>query len=143
MSTLEQRVIVITEFLENRARLQRVTNFQEIQRVATEKLATTPLDMVFSPLSRDEVEEALTMIAKNSFEANQLILPALVVHFWDNKPVHQFATWASNAGLMLGFLGEDEQGAAREQINQIHPRELVKVFEHYAQMPEQISQTTG
>lgn len=133
MSSMEQKVEVIGEFLENRAQLQRVTGFQEIQRVAGEKLLEKGYRYSSNaPVSRSDVAEALSVIATTSYQQNQVILPALVAKFWDNSPTHEFAQWATNAGLMEGTLESCGTGEVRDKINELAPVERAKVFSHYA-----------
>lgn len=133
MSSMEHKVEVISEFLENRAQLQRVTGFQEIQRVAGEKLLEKGYRYSSNvSVRRKDVAQALAVIADQSYKNHQVILPALVVKFWTNEPTHEFAQWATNAGLMEGELESCGTGEVRDTINELAPVERAKVFSHYA-----------
>jgi hypothetical protein len=133
MSSIENKVEVITEFLENRAQLQRVTGFQEIGEVAGKKLLEKGYRNYSSePVSRSDVASALAVIADQSFKDNQVILPAVVTKFWTNEPTHEFAQWAGSAGLMEGELESCGEGPVRDTINELAPVERAKVFSHYA-----------
>jgi hypothetical protein len=132
-----QKVEVIGEFLQNRASLQRVTGFEEIQRVAGQKLLEKGYRYSSNvPVRRSDVAEALRIIADQSFKQDEILLPAIVVKFWTNEPTHEFATWASAAGLMEGELEECGTGEVRDKINELAPVERVKVFEAYTKAPE-------
>lgn len=135
MSSMEQKVEVITEFLQNRAQLQRVTGFEEIQRVAGKALLEKGYRYsTDAPVRRGDVAQALAIIADQSFKDAKILLPAIVLKFWSNEPTHEFATWATNAGLMTeGELEECGQGPARDKINELAPGERVKVFLAYTQ----------
>lgn len=140
MFTLGQKIEVIAEFLVNRAQLQRVTNFQEIGRVAGEKLLEKGYRNYSSePVSRSDVALALSVIAQNSHSENAILLPALVEKFWTAEPTHEFALWASNAGLMQGSLESCEDGPVRDQIKALQPQEKIRVFEFYATVPSDLS----
>jgi hypothetical protein len=133
MSTMDHKVEVITEFLQNRAQLQRVTGFQEIGEVAGKKLLEKGYrSQSSSPVKRGDIAEALAIIAQTSYQQNQVLLPALVTKFWTNEPTHEFALWASNAGLMEGTLESCGEGPVRDTINELAPVERAKVFSHYA-----------
>lgn len=135
MSSIEQKVEVITEFLQNRAQLQRVTGFEEIQRVAGQKLLEKGYRYsTNTPVRRGDVAQALTIIADQSYKDAEILLPAIVVKFWSNEPTHEFATWASNAGLMDGELEECGTGEVRDKINELAPGERLKVFLAYTQL---------
>lgn len=133
MSTMEQKVEVITDFLEKIAAQKRTTNFQDVQTVAGAALLVKGYRTnTATPVRREHVATALSQIAATSFKADQVLLPAVVTHYADEKPTHEFAQWANSAGLIDGELGDQEGGEIREAINQLHPAELAKVFALYA-----------
>jgi hypothetical protein len=112
MSTQENKVEVITEFLRNRASLGRVTTVQEIQRVAAEMLVAHGYRDDLYLVDRDVVNDVLNEIAKASFAEQGFILPAIVVHFADDEPPSRFIYQAVNAGLLTDEAVISEQAAA-------------------------------
>lgn len=140
MSTMEEKIEVITEFLENRAQRQLTTNFQDVQTVAGVLLFVKGYrHKSTTPVRREHVATALSQIAATSYQQNQILLPAVVTHYADANPTHEFAQWATTAGLMDGELGDQESGEVRETINAIHPAELAKVFAHYASVSGELT----
>lgn len=117
MSSMDQKVEVIGEFLQNRAQLQRVTGFEEIQRVAGQKLAEKGYRLSYSnvPVRRSDVAQALAIIADQSFKDAEILLPAIVVHFWDADPPHQFYEWATTLGLLSSEADLEERRAVYKQ----------------------------
>jgi hypothetical protein len=105
----DKRVKVITDFLVNRAKLGRVTTFKEVAYVVGKQLGRTP--------ERGKVAKALAQVAANSYESDQVILPALVVHFNDNRPGHRFVEWASAEDLDTS------------DPTTLHQEQLDKIFE--------------
>jgi hypothetical protein len=112
MSTQENKIEVVTEFLRNRASLGRVTTVQELQRVAAEMLVAHGYREDLYLVDRDVVNDVLNEIAKASFAEEGFILPAIVVHFADDNPPSRFIYQAVNAGLLSDEALIAEQAAA-------------------------------
>ena len=129
MSTHEQKLEVIAEFLCNRARLGRVTNVREIQMCAAEGLCAKGYRDDLYPVDRDKVHAVLDELAKLSFEAEGFILPVIVAHFWDNEPGGRFVRWAGEAGLIDLDAAEDPAATKTLYLDQ-----LAKVFVKYQEM---------
>lgn len=119
MSTFDQRVQVVRDFLIGRARLRRTTTFQEIGVATGEALAKYRTSGSTKPMSRQKVAAALSEVARTSLKENGFILPAIVVHWNDNRPGHRYAEWVSKAGL--SSYGEGN-----------HATQVKKVFAKYA-----------
>ena len=114
MSSIENKVEVIHEFLENRAQLQRVTGFQEIQRVAGEKLLEKGYRYPYAvPVRRADVATALDVIAtKATRTTGYSARPGGEV--LGQHADARIRAWATNAGLMEGTL--ESCGTVRSAI---------------------------
>lgn len=154
MSTIEQKIEVITEFLQRQARLGRLTNPLEVQLAAGLALAEKGYRASGScqPVSRDEVGLALAQIAKTSFAEDGIILPALVVHFEDKQPGHRFVAQAAEAGLVEvpvidpdganeQDLELDDNGVPRYEVTEealsVWSDQVLKVFAKYT--PQEVT----
>jgi hypothetical protein len=122
MSTQENKIEVVTEFLRNRASLGRVTTVQEIQRVAAEMLVAHGYRDDLYLVERDTVNDVLNEIAKTSFAEQGFILPAIVVHFADDEPPSRFIYQAVNAGLL------SDEALIAEQAAAVFAEQKAKVF---------------
>jgi hypothetical protein len=142
MSTLENKVEVIREWLVRQAAAHRLTNPVEVGLWAGLRLAEKGYRTGGSamPVGREAVFAALEQIARDDVAAHQPLLPALVVHFTDQLPGHRFAEWAIEAGLMEDpgdangeFL--DECGERRlpltDEIRDLHAAQVAQVFANY------------
>lgn len=107
----EENVEVITLFLRQRASLRRVTNHQEVQRVAGEQLHLNGRRGRPRMLEREEVIAAFDTIAGTE---EGLALTTLVVHFWDNDPPSRFPVRADALGHT--FDSPDDVGVYREEL---------------------------
>lgn len=107
--TDSKTVAVVTKFLVGRAKLGRVTTFKEVATVVGKQTGTTP--------DRRSVGKALAQVAQDSYESDGVILPALVVHWNDNRPGHRFAKWAQRAGLDTS------------DVTELHTEQLDTIFE--------------
>lgn len=150
MSTSENKVEVITEFLQRNARLGRLTNMVEVQLATGLELAVRGYRTNGSaqPVEREKVATALAEVARRSYEEEGLLLPALVVHFEDKAPGHRFVVWAAQAGLMElpdfdpdsgdneDELEMDDGGTPRWPVTDealaVHADQVAKVFAKYA-----------
>lgn len=103
----DKNVKVITDFLVNRAKLGRVTTFKEVAYVVAKQTGVTP--------DRGQVAKALGQVAEDSYASDGVILPALVVHWNDNRPGHRFSKWAMAAGLDVS----DPDTLHQEQLDTI------------------------
>ena len=123
MSTSEQKIEIVTEWLVRQATARRLTNAIEVAQYAGLILAEKGYrtDGSSEPLSRPEVFEALQVIAERSYQADGFLLPAVVVHFADRKPSRHFYEWATELGLDTGDTDTGE----------FHAEQLDKVFAHY------------
>lgn len=136
MSTFEQKIEVITEWLQRQAAQRRLTNIAEVQTYAGLRLAEKGYRQSGSitPVNRYTVFDALATIAAQSFAADQVLLPAIVVHFSDGLPGRRFFDWAEAAGLV------PEDGAGPE----LHAEAVAAVFAHYgAPVPADASSLTS
>lgn len=141
MSTPEQKVEVIREWLVRQAEQKRLTNIVEVQTWAGLRLAEQGYrpDGSSQPIERDDAWEALNQIAAQEAKKNQPLLPALVVHFADGKPGHRFVEWALAAGLIdLPQDAEqfvDEYGERRlpitDEVAALHASQVAAVFATY------------
>lgn len=98
----------VTDFLINRAALRRVTNMREV--------ATA------TGISREKLGRVLCQVAKNTWENDGVLLPAVIVHFNDNRPGHRFAEWAKAADLLKYGVTPDK----------VHATQLEAVFNKYS-----------
>jgi hypothetical protein len=105
-----EKVNKVTDFLINRAALRRVTNMREV--------ATA------TGIERHRLGKVLCQVAKNTWENDGVLLPAVIVHFNDNRPGHRFAEWAKAAGLI-----EYEYGVTPDKV---HSQQLEAVFNKYS-----------
>lgn len=128
MSTSEDKVTVVGEFLTNRAGLRRVTNYQEIGRVAGEQLYERGMRSISSPVRRDKIAAVLRAIDDTSFANNGYLLSALVTHFWDNNPGHRFYEGAVGRGMLPA-------DASADDLRDFHVAQLQTI---YADVPELI-----
>jgi hypothetical protein len=128
-STSEQKVEVVTEWLQRTARKQRMTNLREVQLAAGLALAEKGYRENGScrPITEDEVVAANAEIAKASFEQDGFLLPALQIHFGDKKPSSRFTYWAAQAGLLDQDVAEDP-----EVTEALHAEHVAKIHKHYA-----------
>jgi hypothetical protein len=72
----------------------------------------------------EKVNKVLCQVAKNTWENDGVLLPAVIVHFNDNRPGHRFAEWAKAAGLI-----EYEYGVTPDKV---HSQQLEAVFNKYS-----------
>lgn len=136
MSTSEQKIEVITEWLRRQAAQRRMTNIAEVQTYAGLRLAELGYRQSGSitPIDRYKAFEALAVIAAQSYAADQVLLPAIVVHFSDGLPGRRFYDWAEAAGLV------PDDGAGPE----LHAEAVAAVFARYGSpVPEDASSLTG
>jgi hypothetical protein len=134
MSNLEQKVEVVTEWLQRTARLQRVTNPYEVRVAAGLGLAEKGYRESGSAraLSEDQLTEVLVAVAKQSFDEDEgLILPALMIHFGDKKPSSRFVSWAVAVGLIDPDAVEAE-GVDSDEIEALAAQQIAKIHKHYA-----------
>jgi hypothetical protein len=128
MSTFENKVEVVTEWLQRTARLQRVTNLYEVRVAAGLALAEKGYRENGSARSLgDETFDVLEAVAKESFAAQGLILPALMIHFGEKKPSSHFLGWAAEAGLI-----DPDAGIDPDAVVALAAEEIVKIHEKYA-----------
>lgn len=138
MSTSEQKIEVITEWLQRQAAQRRLTNMLEVQTYAGLRLAEKGYRQSGSivAVSRDKVFDALAVIAEQSFAADGVLLPAIVVHFSDKKPGRRFFEWANAAGTATETETEDGM--------EFHGQQVDAVFARYgAPVPDDASSLTG
>jgi hypothetical protein len=132
---MDQKVEVITEFLENRARAGQTTTFNQIRAVAGVQLLLKGYRThSTSPVSAEDTGAALAQIAQDSYQLNGFLLPAVVVKASavnEGLPNHYFADWANSVGLIEGTLESCEDGPVREAINDLAPAQRAAVFTHY------------
>lgn len=107
MSTFEAKVSVVTDFLANRASLQRLTSLQEVGVVAGKLLAERGLRRIDTPVRRDKIKDVLRAIDTRSYAEHAVLMSVLVPHFWDNNPGADFWDRASRLGLYDGGDRED------------------------------------
>lgn len=150
MSTKENKIEVITDWLVRCARKQRLTNYVEVQVAAGLGLAEKGYRANGScvPVEFDDVVEALNEIAETSFAQDGAILPALVVHFGDKKPGHRFVKYAGDTHLITlpefnpdsvdneEEMELDDFGVPRyevtDEVQSLHADQVTKIFAHYA-----------
>lgn len=124
MSTFENKVEVVTDFLRNRASLNRLTDYQEVGRVAAELMYRRGQRRHAQPVRREKIAEVLRQVDKNSLEEKGVLLSSLVVHFWDNEVGHRFHDQAVD----LGVADSDTDPGYRKGF---HQSQLQKAFDAY------------
>ena len=100
MSTFENKVEVVTDFLRNRASLRRLTDYQEVSRVAGEVLHRRGQRHHAAPVDREKIAGVLKKVDDDSVENQGFMLSAIVVHFWDNEAGHRFFDRPTTVGSM-------------------------------------------
>jgi len=130
MSTHENKIEVITEFLRNRAALGRVTNVREIQMVAGEMLYTKEQRSHPFPVEREKVHAALDDIAKASYAAEGVLLNAVVTHFWDDEIGERATRW----GVLIGVVDQDT-AVPTEALKAFFLAQRAEVFAKYQNTP--------
>lgn len=135
MSTFENKVTVVTEFLQNRAALRRLTNHSEVGAVAGQQLAERGMRRIDTPVRREKIVDVLRAVDDKSIHESGFMLSALVAHFWDNDPGHRFF----EAAIGRGLLSEDADAEGRAAF---HAEELAKVYEAFGgvQVPDDASE---
>ena len=122
MTLTEDTTTAVHAFLVNRAGLNRVTNHEEIQKVAGQLLfGSGRIPLPF--LSREDVIEALKRVDDISVALANVQLSALVVHFWDDGITQRFFDSAVERGLVKA--DDIEDAAARKQF---HQKQIAKIF---------------
>ena len=124
MSTFENKVEVVTDFLRNRASLNRLTDYQEVGRVAGELLHRRGQRRISTPVDRAKIAEVLRTVDKNSLADKGMLLSALVVHFWDNEVGHRF----HDSAYKLGVADSDTDPGYRRGF---HASQVEKAFAAY------------
>lgn len=116
MSSTTDKIAATTDFLRNRASLNRRTTLQELGTVVGEVLAQRGQRGVSTPVRREKFDKVLLAVDKQSFKDNGILLSALVTHFWDNKPTHRFYDNAAALGLNVG---SDPEAFHKEQLRKV------------------------
>ena len=127
MSTFENKVTVATDFLRNRASLNRRTTLQELGTVMGEVLNKRGQRSIATPVSRDKLRKVLREVDKQSWAEDGILLSALVVHFWDNKPGRHFF---ESAEALTGFAAS----GSPEKSEYFHNKELRKACARYTEL---------
>lgn len=99
MSTFDAKVAVATDFLRNRASLNRRTTLRELGTAMGEILNQRGQRSISRPVRREKLGEVLAAVDKKSYAEDGILLSALVVHFYDNDPGHRFFESAQALGL--------------------------------------------
>lgn len=108
MSTFEAKLAATEKFLANRAKLGRLTTYQELGTVLGKKLAENGQRRIDTPVRREKVADVLKALDKKYADSG--FLPSVLVsHFWDNSPGHRFFKTAVRSGLLPETAGEDER----------------------------------
>lgn len=113
MSTFDSKVAAATDFLRNRASLNRRTTLQELGTVLGELLAKRGQRTISTPVRREKLGKVLRAVDKKSYADDGILLSALVVHFWDNEPGHRFYESAKALGLSVDPKEELRKACAR------------------------------
>ena len=124
MSSQENKVAALRDFLVNRAALSRMTNFQEAGRVMGTLLYARDQRHTDRPVRREAIVAALRDVDRLSLDEKGVLLSALVVHFWDNEVGHRFHEMAVDAGVA----DSDTDPGYRKGF---HAAQVVKAFAAY------------
>ena len=130
MSTFNDKLTATRDFLENRASLNRVTTYRELCAVVGELLYRRNQRHIATPVSREKMADVLKAIDDESDKYFNILLSALVVHFFDNKAGHRFFEQQVERGLI------EEADFDTDRPEDFHEVALAKVF---AAFPEYVA----
>lgn len=131
MSSFEDKVSAVTDFLRNRASLQRLTSHEEVGNVAGKLLRARQQRHIDTPVIREKIIEVLAEVDRKSFKKQGFLLSALVTHFFDNNVGHRFYERAIATGLLSTYADEE----ARRVFHRNHVKKIYAHYEGMAAMP--------
>ena len=133
--TFSDKLTAVNAFLINRAQLRRVTNHEELQRVTGKLLFNGGRRYTSKPVSRDSIIEVLKAVDQLSMVSKNIMLSALVEHFFDNGITPRFFDQAVERGLL-------DPDASAEERQAFHAAQLTKIYAAYpaTETPDDLSE---
>ncbi len=117
MSTFEDKYAAVKDFLLNRASQNRLTDYNEVQRVVADMLHRRQQRHHAQPISREKIAKVLKKLDDETLANGNYMLSSIVVHFWDRKAGHRFFEQAQERGFFnYKTTDEDRQEFHKAQV---------------------------